>query len=202
LVRIPNWPALVEDAICLLRGPSQRTPKAALPPALAIATTPCCATGDDLLAMAAVSPTKGRSRSPAVRLQAAHPSISPRSSLLPNRSASVTPRTAVFEPPTRDSSGCVFQGQLSRRSSIDRFSHLIPGSPTPSALDSRTIVTPPFPHSQLSLMYTHNVVFAYIVFNEFCLELAGLCCEHSVSVASVQPQFEKTMELERCLADF
>ncbi|KAL5971768.1 hypothetical protein TSMEX_000495 [Taenia solium] len=202
LIKIPNWSTLVEQAMCFLRGPSQRTPEAALPSAIAVATTPYSTTDDDLV-MAAVPAARERSRSPSVRPQLDHSSIPTRRSLPPHRSASVTPRIAVLEPPAWEDTGLLFQRQRLRRSSIDRLSHLFfLDSPTPSYPASHTSAAPSLPRSQLLPVRTRNVVFAYIVFNEFCLELAGLCCEHSVSAANVQPQFEKTMELERCLAEF
>ncbi|KAL5112607.1 hypothetical protein TcWFU_007862 [Taenia crassiceps] len=195
LTKIPNWSALVEQAMRFLRGPSQRNPKAVLPSGIVVATTPCSAT-DNGLAMTAVSSTKGRSRSSQFRPQPDHPSMYTRLPLPPHRSASVTP-------PAWEDTGLLSQCQRLRRSSIDRLSHLfVLDSSTPSHPDPHTSAAPPFLHPQPLPLCTRNVVFAYIVFNEFCLELAGLCCEHSVSAASVQPQFEKTMELEHCLAEF
>nr|CDS22635.1 protein FAM160A1 [Echinococcus granulosus] len=210
LAKIPNWCALVEQAMCFLHGRSQRNPEATLPSAIVVATRPYCATDDDLLAATTLLPsgvsTSERSRSSSVRPQTDHPSAPTRLPLPSHRSASATPRTAVLEPvvlPFWGGTEPLSQRQRLRRSSIDRLSHLfILDSPTPPCSVSHTSDSLPFAYSQFSSVDIRNVIFAYIVFNEFCLELAGLCCEHSVSTASVQPQFEKTMELERCLAEF
>ncbi len=85
-----------------------------------------------------------------------------------------------------------------RRSSIDRLSQLLRGPPTTPQPPPR----PSAPPTGVGVpVRTRNIVYAYIVFNEFCLELASLCCEHGVSFATALPQLERALDLEHCLAE-
>ncbi|VDN99350.1 unnamed protein product [Rodentolepis nana] len=212
LSRIPDWHSLVDQAMRFLRGQNLRNPEVALPSPVAMAATPSFASDEDILAMdrsrtslrAPSTPQLSQGRSPL-------PTRPPVPSMVHQRSSSAAPRTVVLEPtvaihsPPPNKPTPQSRSRPPRRSSIDRLSHLLShlGSPIlPHNPDLQTPPSRPPPPPNPIPMGTRNLIFAYVVFSEFCLELAALACEHEVSAASVQPQFEKTLDLERCLAEF
>ncbi|KAM7540340.1 hypothetical protein Aperf_G00000044976 [Anoplocephala perfoliata] len=205
LARIPNWPSLVDQAMRFLQGPSPRNPEAVLPSAVAMNSTPNFASDEDILA----AEHSSSARIPMTSIPLSRSPLPPRPPRPHHhRSSSESPRTAVLEPTVVQSptptGQPAFKGRSHpRHSSIDRLTNLF--NLTSPSLPPRHAVQPttagPLPSNPISAD-TRNLIFAYIIFNEFCLELAALACEHEVSTASVQPQFEKTMELERDLAEF
>nr|CDS27435.2 protein FAM160A1 [Hymenolepis microstoma] len=214
LTRIPDWHSLVDQAMRFLRRQNLRNPEVALPSAVAMAVTPNFASKEDILAMdrsrntslrAPSTPQLSQVRSPL-------PSRPPVPPMVHQRSSSAAPRTAVLEPtvtihsPPPNKLTPQSRSRPPRRSSIDRLSHLLSHLGSPILPRNPDLQTPPpsrpLPPSDLIPTGTRNLIFAYVVFSEFCLELAALACEHEVSAASVQPQFEKTLDLEGCLAEF
>ncbi|VUZ55721.1 unnamed protein product [Hymenolepis diminuta] len=220
LERIPDWHSLVEQAMRFLGAQNLRNPEVALPSAVAMDVKSNFASDEDILTMGSLS-SRDRSRSISLRAPSTPQLPQGRSPLPPRppmplmehqRSSSAAPRTAILEPtvavqsPLLNKSIPQLRSRPPRRSSIDRLSHLLThlGSPTlpPHNSDLLTLPSRPHPPPNAITMDMRNLIFAYIVFSEFCLELAALACEHEVSAASVQPQFEKTLDLERCLAEF
>ncbi|VDD80906.1 unnamed protein product [Mesocestoides corti] len=210
LAAIPNWRVLVEQATRFLHGPSDRNPEKVLPPPVLVQTDLGVERGSAKVSQqerarsASVSPPVPTPPPPAApppprlsqqpRGRPHDPAAFTRPPPACNRSASVTPvnvprwRTKVLEPmvPTTPPA---LPSARQRRSSIDRLSQLFGlsnSSPTPTC-PPPTLVIP---------VCTRNIIFAYVVFNDFCLELASLCCEHGVAFASVLPGFEKTLDLE------
>ena len=59
LAKIPNWPALIEQAMRFLCGPTRRNPEVALPSPVSMNITSDGVTEDDLLALSTFPSPRG-----------------------------------------------------------------------------------------------------------------------------------------------
>ncbi|BHF61430.1 hypothetical protein SprV_0100440400 [Sparganum proliferum] len=89
-----------------------------------------------------------------------------------------------------------------RRSSFSRLSHLLhaphhANSPLSSPQAARRLAS----MGPVIGTETRNLVYAFIVLEEFCLELACICCEQGVFYGRALPKLERTLSLENCLAN-
>ncbi|KAL7061872.1 hypothetical protein AAHC03_0225 [Spirometra sp. Aus1] len=215
--KVENWQGLVEDARDYLRSSEaiasplgQRSPH----PQQSVSQGSSFAeqvTEDDLLVISA--PTNEK---------IPHPLGGPTSSVLGRPPTSPHPATMnqTKSPNMRPSAGHRWSRLLEpvvppecsqpspqpsvhkRRSSFSRLSHLLHAphhvnSPLSSPQAGRRLAS----MGPVIGTETRNLVYAFIVLEEFCLELACMCCEQGVFYGRALPKLERTLSLENCLAN-
>ncbi|VDL91981.1 unnamed protein product [Schistocephalus solidus] len=215
--KLENWKGLVEDARDYLRafeintspvGQRSTVSKQSANAGFAISEQ---ATEDDLLIISNFTNEKGEptpvfgrlpaSPHPTTMHQANPPNLRPPLPAEGRQSRLLEPVVPVH--PVECSQPSPQTTVRKRHSSFGRLSNLLHAShhyinsPLSSPqISRRSTSVGPTVGSE-----TRNLVYAFIVLDEFCLELACVCCEQGVFYGRALPKMERTLSLENCLAN-